>query len=79
MRTLPCGGFKTYDYFSGCYDYDCDYGFDSSCEECVCTGGKCDPRYPFDKQPKNLSKFIIHTQKVNEEINRREYERDINE
>jgi len=71
MKELPCGENKSW---TDCgYEYDCDYGFDESCENCVCCGGDCDPRYPFNKQPKKLSKFIIHTQEVNEERLRKEF------
>ena len=72
MKLLPCGGNK--EWTSSGYEYDCEYGFDDSCEECVCCGGSCDPRYPSDKQPRKLSKFIIKTQEVNEERLRREWE-----
>lgn len=72
MKILSCEGYQTW---TDCgYEYDCGYGFDGFCDDCVCNGGDCDPRYLYDKQPRKLSKFIIHTKEVNEERLAREYE-----
>jgi hypothetical protein len=39
-KTIPCGLIK--DSING--DYDCSYGTGITCDECICNGGKKDPR-----------------------------------
>ena len=58
-RLLPCEGYRTW---TDCgYEYDCGYGTDIECCDCVCTGGNYDPKYNYDKQPRKLSKFVLKT------------------
>ena len=70
MKLLPCLG--NYDSYIG--DFDCGYNTEIPREDCVCCGGKYDPRYEENKQPRKLSKFIIHTMQVNEKRLKEEFE-----
>lgn len=47
---IPCFGFWINN--SNGRDFDCEYEFAGriSCEECICNGGKFDPRKPREKQ-----------------------------
>ena len=71
MKILPCGGCKIPTEYG--YEYDCEYGFDDSCDNCVCCGGSCDPRYPSEKQPYKLSKFIEYARQVSEKKLKEEF------
>jgi len=41
-NNVPCLGEWTYN--SDSHDFDCGYGASFSCEDCLCNGGKLDPR-----------------------------------
>ena len=73
-RMLPCEGHKSWTDFG--YEYDCGYGGEVTCEDCVCAGGEYDPRYPYSKQPKPLSKYVLYTRDVNIQRMKKECEKE---
>ena len=72
MKILPCAGSKSWTECG--YEYDCEYGGECGCSDCVCSGGQFDPRYPLDKQPKKVPKFIERTRKEAQDRIRMEFE-----
>lgn len=66
MKNLPCLGYKIFTTYG--YEYDCGYNTDVSCDDCVHTGGFCDPRYDMGSQPYKLSKFVL---KIREDIEKK--------
>jgi hypothetical protein len=64
MKILACLSEKTWTAYG--FEYDCGYGKDVECGECVCSGGINDPRYNMDDQPVKMPKFIHDTMEYNQ-------------